>query len=92
MVSPTPELAMQHPAPARDESFCAGAGLDTRELRDAAEAERERRHEQRRRQTEEVRSNLGLGHDLRAGLIDPTPDQLDALLRRRRAAEHPNAR
>ena len=25
------------------------------------------------------RSNLGLGHDLRAGLIDPTDDQLDAL-------------
>jgi len=26
-----------------------------------------------------VRTNLGLGHDLRAGLIDPSPAQLDAL-------------
>ena len=73
-------LADQSEAPpARDESFFAGAGLDTRELRDAAEAERERRHEQRQRQLEAVRSNLGLGHDLRAGLLDPTPEQLDAL-------------
>ena len=42
-------------------------------------AERERRHEQRQRQADAVRTNLGLGHDLRAGLIDPSPAQLDAL-------------
>jgi hypothetical protein len=66
-------------SPARDGSFFAGAALDVPDLREAAEDERERRHEQRQRQAEAVRTNLGLGHDLRAGLIDPTPAQLDAL-------------
>ncbi len=65
--------------PAADPAYFAGAGLDTPALRDAAEAERERRHQQRQRQVETVRTNLGLGHDLRAGLIDPSPAQLDAL-------------
>jgi ParB-like chromosome segregation protein Spo0J len=66
-------------SPKRDGSFFAGAALDVPDLREAAEAERERRHEQRQRQAEAVRTNLGLGHDLRAGLMDPTPEQLDAL-------------
>lgn len=65
--------------PAADPGYFAGAGLDAPDLRDAAQAERERRHEQRQRHAEAVRTNLGLGHDLRAGLIDPTPAQLDAL-------------
>ena len=34
---------------------------------------------QRLRQAEATNSNLGLGHDLRAGLMDPTPRQLHAL-------------
>ena len=62
-----------------DPAYFAGAGLDAADLRDAAQDERERRHEQRQRQADAVRSNLGLGHDLRAGLIDPSPAQLDAL-------------
>jgi len=65
--------------PACDPAYFAGAGLDAPDLRDAAEAERERRHEQRQRVADAVRSNLGLGHDLRAGLLDPSPAQLDAL-------------
>ena len=65
--------------PAAEPAFFAGAGLDAPDLREAAEADRERRHEQRQRHAEAVRTNLGLGHDLRAGLLDPTPDQLDAL-------------
>jgi hypothetical protein len=65
--------------PAADPAYFAGAGLDAPDLRDAAEAERERRHEQRQRVADAVRTNLGLGHDLRAGLLDPSPAQLDAL-------------
>ena len=57
------------PAPASTRPTCATP----------PQAERERRHEQRQRQAEAVRTNLGLGHDLRAGLLDPSPAQLDAL-------------
>ena len=39
---------------------------------DVAEEERERRHEKRQRQTDAVRNQPGLGHDLRAGLLDPS--------------------
>ncbi|WP_157592153.1 ParB/RepB/Spo0J family partition protein [Solirubrobacter soli] len=65
--------------PASDPAYFAGAGLDAPDLREAAAAERQRRHEQRQRHAEAVQTNLGLGHDLRAGLIDPSPAQLDAL-------------
>jgi len=65
--------------PATDPSFFAGARLDSPELRDAAADERARRVEQRQRHADAVRTNLGLGHDLRAGLINPSAQQLDAL-------------
>ena len=65
--------------PAREEAFFAGAGLDDDELRTAGQEDRERRNAQRLRQAEATNSNLGLGHDLRAGLMDPTPGQLHAL-------------
>jgi len=65
--------------PAADPAYFAGAGLDAPDLRDAAAEVRERRHEQRQRVADAVRTNLGLGHDLRAGLIDPSAAQLDAL-------------
>ncbi len=65
--------------PAREEAFFAGAGLDEDELRAAGQEDRERRNAQRLRQAEATNSNLGLGHDLRAGLMDPTPGQLHAL-------------
>jgi hypothetical protein len=64
---------------AREEAFFAGAGLDDDELRAAGQEDRARKHAQRLRQAEATSSNLGLGHDLRAGLIDPTPGQLHAL-------------
>ena len=53
--------------------------LDDDELRTAGQEDRERRNAQRLRQAEATNSNLGLGHDLRAGLMDPTPGQLHAL-------------
>jgi hypothetical protein len=65
--------------PAREEAFFAGAGLDDDELRTAGQEDRERRNAQRLRQAEATNSNLGLGHDLRAGLTEPTPSQLHAL-------------
>lgn len=65
--------------PTTDPAYFAGAHLDAPDLRDALADEKTRRHEQRQRHADAVRTNLGLGHDLRAGLIDPTPAQLDAL-------------
>jgi hypothetical protein len=66
-------------APARDDAFFAGAGLNDDELRQAAHDDHARRQQTRLRQADAVRRNLGLGHDLRAGLLDPTPGQLQAL-------------
>ena len=65
--------------PAREDAFFAGAALDDDELRTAGQEDRERRNALRLRQAEATNSNLGLGHDLRAGLMDPTPGQLHAL-------------
>jgi hypothetical protein len=64
---------------AREEAFFAGAGLDDDDLRVAEQEDRARKNAQRLRQAEATSSNLGLGHDLRAGLMDPTPGQLHAL-------------
>jgi hypothetical protein len=66
-------------APAREEAYFAGARIDDDELRDAAAEDEQRRARARARHTEATRSNLGLGHDIRAGLIDPTDAQLRAL-------------
>jgi hypothetical protein len=64
---------------AREEAFFAGAGLDDDGLRAAGQEDRARKNAQRLRQAEATSSNLGFGHDLRAGLMDPTPGQLHAL-------------
>jgi hypothetical protein len=64
---------------AREETYFSGVGLDDDELRAAAEQDRQRRAEQRARHAEAFGANLGLGHDLRAGLMDPTEPQLHAL-------------
>jgi hypothetical protein len=66
-------------APAREEAYVAGARIDDDELRDAAAEDEQRRAQARARHAEATRSNLGLGHDIRAGLIDPTDAQLGAL-------------
>ena len=73
------QLGPRDDQPAREEAFFAGAALDDDELRTAGQQDRERRNAQRLRQAEATNSNLGLGHDLRAGLMDPTPSQLLAL-------------
>jgi hypothetical protein len=66
-------------APAREETYFAGARLDDDELRDAPAEDETRRARARARQADATRSNVGLGHDIRAGLIDPTDAQLHAL-------------
>ena len=66
-------------APAREEAYFAGAHVDDDELRDAAAEDEARRAQARLRQAEATRSNLGLGHDIRAGLMDPRESQLHAL-------------
>ena len=66
-------------APAAEQAYFGKAKLSDEELRDAAAEDQKRRAAERQRQAEADRSNLGLGHDIAAGLIDPTGDQLDAL-------------
>jgi hypothetical protein len=66
-------------APAREEAYFAGARIDDDELRDAAAEDEQRRAQARARHAEATRSNLGLGHDIRAGLIEPCEAQLRAL-------------
>ncbi len=73
------ELKDDTSAPAREEAYFAGARLADDELRDAAAAEEQRRAQARARHVEATRSNLGLGHDIRAGLLQPTEAQLHAL-------------
>jgi hypothetical protein len=75
------ELKDDTSAPAREEAYFAGARLDDDELRDAAAAHEQRRAHARARHAEATRSNLGLGHDIRAGLLQPTDAQLQALRR-----------
>ena len=65
--------------PAREDAYFAGARVDDDELRHAAAEDEQRRAQARARQADATRSNLGLGHDIRAGLIDPTDAQLRAL-------------
>ncbi len=65
--------------PAREEAYFAGASLQDDELRAAAADDHQRRARERARHAEATRSNLGLGHDIRAGMIDPTDAQLHAL-------------
>ena len=65
--------------PAREESYFAGARLHDPDLRAAAAEDREQRAAARQRRAEATASNLGLGHDIRAGLADPDPQQLDAV-------------
>ncbi len=64
---------------AREEAYFAGARINDDELRDAACEDERRRAQARARHSEATRSNLGLGHDIRAGLIQPTEAQLHAL-------------
>ena len=66
-------------APAREEAYFAGARLDDDELRAAAADDEQRRAQARARRAEATRSNLGLGHDIRAALIQPTEAQLRAV-------------
>ena len=63
----------------RDERYFAGAGLTSPDLKAAAAEDADRRAQARARHAEAVRSNLGLGHDLRAGLLEPSGEQLQAL-------------
>jgi ParB-like chromosome segregation protein Spo0J len=66
-------------APAREQAYFASATLDDDELRQAADDDRERKQRARARHADAVRANLGLGHDIRAGLMDPATGQLHAL-------------
>ncbi len=73
------QLGESETTPARDEAYFAGAHVDDDEFRDAAAEEEARRAQARVRHAEATRSNLGLGHDIRAELMDPRDCQLRAL-------------
>jgi len=64
---------------AREDAYFAGARLDDADLCEARAEDQDLRARARARQAEATRSNLGLGHDIRAGLIQPTEAQLRAL-------------
>ena len=65
--------------PAREEAYFAGARIDDDDLRDAAAEDQQRRTQARARHADATRSNLGLGQDIRAGMIQPTEAQLRAV-------------
>ena len=78
------DLVRQHlkddeSAPAREEAYFAGARLDDNELRDATAEDEQRRARARALHANASRSNLGLGHDIRAALIQPSDAQLRAV-------------
>jgi hypothetical protein len=73
------QLSEVEAAPTREEAYFAGARIDDDELRDAAAQDEQRRAQARARHAAATRSNLGLGHDIRSGLIDPSDAQLRAL-------------
>ena len=73
------ELKDGEQVPARDEQYFAGAKLQDDDMHDAAEEERARKARERERRDQATASNLGLGHDIRAGLMDPSGQQLHAL-------------
>ena len=73
------ELKDDTSAPAREEAYFGGARLDDDELRDAVAADEQRRAQARACHAEATRSNLGLGHDIRAALIQPSDAQLRAV-------------
>ena len=63
----------------REEAYFAGANITDTELQAVGRDDRERRAAQRKLQAEAANRNIGLGHDLRAGIMEPTPSQLQAL-------------
>ena len=72
--------AIDQAAPAsQEEPFFKGAGLQDEEMHAARADDDARRRAARERQQEATRWNLGLGEDIRAGLIDANSDQLAAL-------------
>src|SRR3954454_13214417 len=73
------QLADADTTPVREDGYFAGARLDDEDLRDAAEDDRQRRGADRARHAEPTASNVGLGHDTRAALADPTDEQMRAL-------------
>ena len=66
-------------APAREEAFFKAASLNEEDLRGAADEDRKRTQAWRQRQVDATRTNLGLGYDIRSGLMDPEERQLHAL-------------
>jgi hypothetical protein len=64
---------------AQEESFFGGARLEDDAMKAAADAERQEAGLLRKQRQAASTSNLGLGHDLRAGILEPTADQLNAL-------------
>jgi hypothetical protein len=79
MIDHVHHLADTESAPTREEAYFAGARLDDAELRDAAADDEQRRAQARARHAEATRSNLGLGHDIRGALIQPSDAQLRAV-------------
>jgi hypothetical protein len=65
--------------PAQDESFFGGADVQDDDMENAAADAKAKAEEERKRQREAFQANMGLGLDIRTGLMDPKDRQLDAL-------------
>jgi ParB-like nuclease domain len=65
--------------PAKAETFFCAANLTDDDMTTAQADDHKRRQAERARRLEATSSNLGLGSDLAAGLVDPHGDQLSAL-------------
>ncbi len=74
------EIGGNHQRPeAREEKFFGGANLKSEELEDAKAAEEQRKRKEAERRAQGVSSNLGLGSDIEAGLMDLSQAQVSAL-------------
>ena len=88
VVSPEFVIAAIHEAmegveacPRRDESYFGGPRVTDKDTEAALEADRKRRAEARHRAESAANSNLGLGHDIATGILEPRAEQLDAVRR-----------
>jgi hypothetical protein len=62
-----------------EETYFGAAKLSDDDIRAAAAEDKQRKQAEREQRAQAISSNLGLGEDIRAGLLEPRGEQLDAL-------------
>jgi hypothetical protein len=74
-------LATAPAASGRDDHYFSAADVSDEDTNAAKEQLAKERQERRERQQDGESSNLGLGHDIGRGVLEPSDEQLDALRR-----------